>query len=131
MPRLRVLTGPSTSPDALEDISHLVNTSTPYRIQSDAFDGAVVVHILDFVGPGPFAATASSSSSSSSDGRSGGDGRGRGGSDTDAYFSSAERKGVTWSIQVRCVSFYMITIWGNNSSFTFPQREISETCVCG
>jgi hypothetical protein len=82
MPRLRVLTGPSAFSDALEDISHLVNTSTPHRIHSDAFDGAVVVHIKDFVGPGG--------------GRSGLE---RG----DEYFCWSERKGVTWSIQVRCV----------------------------
>ena len=92
MPRLRVLTGPSTSRDALEDISHLVNTSIPYHIHSDAFDGAVVVHIADFVGP----------FTSGGRGGSGGDGGGDGGGG-DAYFSSTERKGVTWSIQVRCV----------------------------
>ena len=100
MPRLRVLTGSSTtSVDELEDISHLVNTSTPHRIQSDVFDGEVVVHILDFVGP--FArSSAPSSSSSSSDDRVGGDGSlGKG----EAYFCSTERKGVTWSIQIRCV----------------------------
>ena len=100
MPRLRVLTGPSTSLDALEDISHLVNTSAPYRIQSDAFDGAVIVHIKDFVGP--------------SGGGSGG--RDRTGLETgDAYFCSSERKGVTWSIQVRCVRYYFGFInvsWG-------------------
>ena len=108
MPRLRVLTGSSTtSVDELEDISHLVNTSTPHRIQSDVFDGEVVVHILDFVGP--FASSSvPSSSSSSSDDRSGGYGGGGvgGGRDRgDAYFCSTERKGVTWSIQVRCVYF--------------------------
>lgn len=88
MPRLRVLTGPSTSPDALEDISHLVNTSTPHRIQSDAFAGTVVVHIKDFVGPG-----------GGGDGRAARTGLERG----DEYFCWSERKGVTWSIQVRCV----------------------------
>ena len=83
MPRLRVLTGPSTSPDALEDISHLVNTSTPHCIRSDAFAGEVVVHIKDFVGPGGAAR--------------------RGLERGDEYFSWSERKGVTWSIQVRYV----------------------------
>src|SRR5258706_15029992 len=98
MPRLRVLTGSSTtSLEDLEDISHLVNTSTPHRIQSDVFDGEVVVHILDFVGP---SAGGSSGSSSSSNGYGHGGG---GGSRGDAYFCSTERKGVTWSIQVRCV----------------------------
>ena len=100
MPRLRVLTGPSTtSIEDLEDISHLVNTSTPHRIQSDVFDGEVVVHILDFVGPCAGGSSSASSASSNDYGHGGGGGRGRG----DAYFCSTERKGVTWSIQVRCV----------------------------
>ena len=94
MPRLRVLTGPSTSRDALEDISHLVNTSIPYHIHSDAFDGTVVVHIADFVGP--------FTSGGRGRGGSGGDGGDDGGGG-DAYSCSTERKGVTWSIQVRCV----------------------------
>ena len=115
MPRLRVLTGPSTtSIEDLEDISHLVNTSTPHRIQSDVFDGEVVVHILDFVGPCAGGASSASSASSNDyghgngngNGNGGGGGRGRG----DAYFCSTERKGVTWSIQVRCVNFFLI-LW--------------------
>lgn len=107
MPRLRVLTGSSTtSLDDLEDISHLVNTSTPHRIRSDVFDGAVVVHILDFVGPCAGGSSASSAASSNDSGQDlgGGGGRGTG----DAYFCSTERRGVTWSIQVRCVDLILI-----------------------
>ena len=95
MPRLRVLTGPSTSPDALEDISHLVNTAAPHRIQSDTFDGEVVVHIKNFVGP---------RGGGSGSGSGGGEREGRRGLERgDEYFCWSERKGVTWSIQVRCV----------------------------
>ena len=79
-----------------------MNTSTPHRIQSDVFDGEVVVHILDFVGP--FARSSAPSSSSSSSDHRGAPGGG-GGDRGDAYFRSTERKGVTWSIQVRCVYF--------------------------
>ena len=100
MPRLRVFIGSSTaSVDELEDIFHLVNTSTPHRVQSDVFDGVVVVHILDFVGSFARSSTPSSPSSSSNyrgggygDGGDGVDsGRGRG----DAYFCLTERKVVT------------------------------------
>jgi len=80
MPRLRVLAGSSTSPEALSDISHLVNTCTPYHVDSEVFAGAVVVRVKGFVGPGG----------------------GRGDQEADdEYFCSPERKGVTWSIQVR------------------------------
>ena len=78
MPRLRASIGSSTtSVGELEDISHLVNPSTPHRIQSDAFDGEVVVHILDFVGSVARSSTPSSPSSSPNY-RSGGYGGGGG-----------------------------------------------------
>ena len=79
MPRLRAFIGSSTtSVGELEDISHLVNPSTPHRIQSDAFDGEVVVQILDFVGSVARSSTPSSPSSSPNY-RGGGYGGGGGG----------------------------------------------------
>ncbi|KAG7441086.1 DUF1769-domain-containing protein [Guyanagaster necrorhizus] len=75
MPGLRVLAGPSL--EALEPISHLVNTNQPFRISSDIFDGEILVNIKGFVN---FPA---------------GDVR------ESEYFSRQDRQGITWSIQVQ------------------------------
>jgi hypothetical protein len=76
MPRLRVLAGPSAI--ELADISHIVNTYKTHSIQSDRFEGVVSVHIKGFVGE---------------------DEKER----SSTYFEEAgpERRGVTWSIQVK------------------------------
>lgn len=76
MPKLRVLAGPSAF--ELTDISDIVNTYQTHAIKSDRFEGLVCIHIKGFVGE---------------------DGKQR----SSAYFEGAgsERKGVTWSIQVK------------------------------
>lgn len=76
MPKLRVLAGPSAND--LTPISHLVNTYNTHRVSSDRFEGEVSVHVKGFVGE---------------------DGQLR----DSAYFhgTNDERKGVTWSIQVK------------------------------
>jgi hypothetical protein len=82
-----------------------VNTSAPHHIQSGAFDGALVVHVRDYVGPpGPGPTGSFSDANGNGNASGGGPERGRGRGDG-GYFSWPERKGVTWSIQVRCVFF--------------------------
>ncbi|KAF7973146.1 hypothetical protein HWV62_15917 [Athelia sp. TMB] len=74
MPRLRVLAGPN--PHYLEDITNLVNTQQPHTISTSDFHGQVVANIKDFTGP---------------------DGVVR----SSDYFEKAERKDITWSLQVQ------------------------------
>ncbi|KZP06408.1 DUF1769-domain-containing protein [Athelia psychrophila] len=74
MPRLRVLAG--ATPTSLEDITDHVNASTPIRIATPHFDGAIAVNIKGFPDPS---------------------GRVR----DSAYFEQADRQGVTWSIQTQ------------------------------
>ena len=89
MPKLRVLVGPNAND--LTPISHLVNTFKTHRISSDRFDGEVCVHVKGFVGDdgqlrdSPYFNGGKDNATSSN-------GKGKG---------SGERKGVTWSIQVR------------------------------
>lgn len=74
-PRLRVFAG--TSIQTLQDISPSVNTRQPHRLQSNLFEGEVVVNIKGFVDP-----------------------------DTEQvkdpeYFSREDRQRITWSLQVQ------------------------------
>lgn len=86
MARLRILAGVGSSSTSsknnedglhLEDVTRKVNTGTPHTLRSDVFEGEVVMHIKGFP------------SSPSSVGNA------------DGYFESEERRGVSWSIQVR------------------------------
>jgi hypothetical protein len=74
MPGLRVLAG--TSHDSLVDISHLVNSDEPCRIQSDLFDGHIVAYIKGFMDK-------------------------HGNVVENEYFTREDRQGITWSIQVQ------------------------------
>ncbi|EIW78573.1 DUF1769-domain-containing protein [Coniophora puteana RWD-64-598 SS2] len=76
MCHFRVLAGPN--PDSLQPITHLVNSGSSHPIASDAFDGAVAVYIKGFQPPNDVST-----------------GKGC------EYFEREDRKGVTWSIQVR------------------------------
>ncbi|KAF8703032.1 hypothetical protein AX14_014276 [Amanita brunnescens Koide BX004] len=71
-PRLRILAGPS--PDSLTPITHLVNTSTPFKFSSELFEGEISLHIKDFVDD-------------------------RGEMRRSGYFDREDREGITWSIQ--------------------------------
>ncbi|KAJ3511995.1 hypothetical protein NLJ89_g3777 [Agrocybe chaxingu] len=73
-PRLRVLAGTSTS--AMVPMTSLVNTSTPFKLSSDVFEGQIVAHIKGL--------TDEHGELRDSD-----------------YFNKSDRKGVTWSIQVQ------------------------------
>ena len=70
---LRVLAGPS--PHSLSDISDKVNTNEVHHIVSDAFQGALSLHIKSF--PEHHRTTSSD------------------------YFERPDRRGITWSIQVQ------------------------------
>jgi hypothetical protein len=72
VPQLQVLAG--TDPDHLVPITNLVNTGKTYHIQSDAFEGDVLVYLKDF---------------------------GMNDDISEPYFLSSERAGVTWSIQAQ------------------------------
>lgn len=76
MPKLRVLAGPSASRATLVSISDLVNTFKSFPIKSEDFEGFVSVHIKGFVGDHNEDVSS-------------------------PYFDRPERRGVTWSIQVR------------------------------
>ncbi|KAJ7125027.1 hypothetical protein C8R44DRAFT_782088 [Mycena epipterygia] len=78
MPTLRVLAGPS--PGELTPITSLVNTNTPHRIVTDAWEGEIVVHIKGLNQADPSNDTTPEEAE---------------------YFSREDRKGVTWSIQVQ------------------------------
>lgn len=93
---LRVLAGPTTND--LTPISHLVNTYKTHRISSDRFDGEVTVHVKGFVGEDGRTRESAyfngrkekrSKWSKSTNGDSASPGNG------------SERKGTTWSIQVK------------------------------
>ena len=71
-PRLRVLAGPSL--DDLTPITHLVNTSSSFKVSSELFEGEISVHIKDFVND-------------------------RGEMRRSDYFDREDRQGITWSIQ--------------------------------
>ncbi|KAJ7497013.1 hypothetical protein FB451DRAFT_1209722 [Mycena latifolia] len=75
MPKLRVLAGPT--PHDLTPITSLVNTNTPHRISTEAWEGEIVVFIKGFNQEDPCSSTPEETQ----------------------YFSS--RDGVTWSIQVQ------------------------------
>ena len=72
MPRLRVLAGPS--PDSLRHIC--ANTNKPHAINSELFEGLVVVHVKGFPDE-------------------------QGNVLESEYFDREDRQGVTWSIQVQ------------------------------
>ncbi|KAL4079548.1 hypothetical protein J3A83DRAFT_4210548 [Scleroderma citrinum] len=74
MPRLHVLAGPSL--DALEPITHFVNTSRAYPIHSDRFEGKVAIYIKGFINTQDQPLRSE-------------------------YFERPDRKGITWSIQVQ------------------------------
>jgi len=74
MPRLHVLAGPSV--DALEPITHFVNTGHAHRIHSDMFEGKVAVYVKGFTDAHGQPLHAE-------------------------YFERPDRKGITWSIQVQ------------------------------
>ena len=76
MPRFRVLAGPN--PDSLQPITHIVNSDSSHPITSDVFEGAVAVYIKGFQPP-----------------------NGTPNEKGCEYFEREDRKGVTWSIQVR------------------------------
>lgn len=89
MPKLRVLAGPNAND--LTPISHLVNTYQTHRILSDRFDGEVCVHVKGFVGEDGQPLDSPYFSGGKDKATNGNDkGKGKG-----------ERKGVTWSIQVK------------------------------
>jgi hypothetical protein len=75
-PRLRVLVGPD--PSSLQPVTSLVNSGKAFKIQSEAFDGELALFIKGF--PGEDANDTAAA---------------------DAYFDAPDRKGKTWSIQVR------------------------------
>ncbi|KAF8068793.1 hypothetical protein FPV67DRAFT_1090695 [Lyophyllum atratum] len=80
---LRVSAGPSLT--HLHDITPVVNTAQPYKLSSDRFEGEVVAYIKGLP-------------------RRHGDGEGgkeRERESEKEYFEREERRGVTWSIQVR------------------------------
>jgi Protein of unknown function (DUF1769) len=88
MPKLRVLAGPTAND--LTPISELVNTYKTHRISSDRFEGEVCVHVKGFVGEDGQIRD-SAYFHGGKENRKNGNGNGSGG----------ERKGVTWSIQVK------------------------------
>ncbi|CAA7264369.1 unnamed protein product [Cyclocybe aegerita] len=73
-PRLRVLAGTSTS--TMMPMTSLINTSTPFGLSSDVFEGQVVAHIKGLTDE-------------------------HGELRDSEYFDRSDRKGVTWSIQVQ------------------------------
>ncbi|KAK7057490.1 hypothetical protein R3P38DRAFT_2841269 [Favolaschia claudopus] len=77
MPKLKVLVGPT--PNDLTPITSLVNTNTPHRVVSDAWEGEILVFIKGFNEADP-----SKTTSAAAD-----------------YFGRDNRSGVTWSIQVQ------------------------------
>ncbi|KAJ7928506.1 P-loop containing nucleoside triphosphate hydrolase protein [Mycena leptocephala] len=77
MPTLRVLAGPT--PKTLTPITSLVNTNTPHRIVTDAWEGEVIVFIKGFNEADPSKTTPEAAE----------------------YFGRDDRSGVTWSIQVQ------------------------------
>jgi hypothetical protein len=81
MARLRVLAGPS--PDALTNITNVVNTSTPTPISSDIFEGSIVVNVKGLTNE-------------------------RGEVLDSEYFQRADRKGITWSIQLQGRGFLVV-----------------------
>lgn len=82
-PRLRVLAG--TSINNLVPITELVNTSRPFELSSDAFNGNVVVYIK---------------------GLAEADGNIR----NSEYFEREDRSGITWSIQVQGQALILVHV---------------------
>ena len=70
MPAIRVLAGSSV--DSLESITSLVNANIPFHVQSEIFEGQIVVNIKGFAGDKGC-----------------------------EYFKRPDRQGITWSIQVQ------------------------------
>ncbi|KAG8808876.1 hypothetical protein FRC17_003730 [Serendipita sp. 399] len=119
MPKLRVLAGPSAN--ELTPISDIVNTFGTHRIVSDRFDGEICVHIKGFVDedgkrrdsayfdpvPSTFPTPNGSYESISGHGHSSGSSSSTTSISTSSNRSGSggkvaeQRKGVTWSIQVR------------------------------
>ncbi|KAF8127485.1 hypothetical protein K438DRAFT_1646306 [Mycena galopus ATCC 62051] len=77
MPKLKVLVGPT--PNDLHLITPLVNSNTPHRIVTDAWEGEILVFIKGFNEADP-----SKTSPEAAE-----------------YFGRDDRSGVTWSIQVQ------------------------------
>ncbi|KAJ6593594.1 hypothetical protein B0H19DRAFT_1205104 [Mycena capillaripes] len=77
MPTLRVLAGPT--PNSLTPITSLVNTNTPHRIVTEAWEGEIIVFIKGFNETDPSHTTPEAAE----------------------YFGREDRSGVTWSIQVQ------------------------------
>ncbi|KAJ6497774.1 hypothetical protein C8R45DRAFT_139288 [Mycena sanguinolenta] len=77
MPKLKVLVGPT--PNSLTPVTHLVNTNTPHRIATDAWEGEILVFIKGFNEADPSKTTPEAAE----------------------YFGRDDRSGVTWSIQVQ------------------------------
>ncbi|KAJ7185158.1 hypothetical protein B0H12DRAFT_1173921 [Mycena haematopus] len=77
MPKLKVLVGPT--PNELTPITQLVNTNTPHRVVTDAWEGEILVFIKGFN-----EADASKTTPEAAE-----------------YFGRDDRSGVTWSIQVQ------------------------------
>ncbi|GLB42078.1 putative DUF1769-domain-containing protein [Lyophyllum shimeji] len=87
--RLRVLSGTSSSPAACTDMTHLVNTGQPHALVSDRFEGELVVYIKGLHShPRPPHTSESQNQSASGE----------------EYFAREDRRGITWSIQVRGAS---------------------------
>jgi len=78
MPKLRVLAGPT--PQTLTSITSLVNSNTPHRISTDAWEGEITVFIKGFNQEDPSLNTTPEEAE---------------------YFGRDDRSGVTWSIQVQ------------------------------
>lgn len=72
--QLRILAG--TSESNMVTITDLINTSKPYKLSSDLFEGEIVVYIKGFTDE-------------------------NGNVRDSEYFSREDRQGVTWSIQVQ------------------------------
>ena len=83
-PRLRVWAG--TNPNTMVPITSIVNTSKPYPIHSDLFQGEIVANIKGMTDE---------------------HGRVR----DSEYFERGERQGITWSIQVQGQLFFWPFDW--------------------
>jgi hypothetical protein len=81
-PHLRILAGPH--PGDMQDITSTVNSGKSHTISSGLFEGEIALFIQDFPS---------------------GEQKPSEGDAATKYFSSPERKGVTWSLQSRGITF--------------------------